>query len=134
MYSLIKYDLLSIQWGHRLAGSDSPTVHPLVTGVIEGTQRKLARPVQCKQPLAHDTIASITLKYLPREIFMFPELNDLRPIYSLSPNIKKIFMPISDTLNLLMPVKGVHFHWKLLPSTQRGSGSVTRRIIEMEKF
>ena len=81
--SVIESAAYSIRWGHCLAGSDSPTVHPLVTGVIEGTQRKLARPVQCKQPLAHDTIASITLKYLPREIFMFPELNDLQPIYSL---------------------------------------------------
>ena len=51
----------SIQWGHRLAGLDSPTVHPLVKGVVEGARRKLARPVRPKQPLAHDTIASITL-------------------------------------------------------------------------
>ena len=34
--------------------------HLLVKGVVEGARRKLARPVQPKQPLAHDTIASIT--------------------------------------------------------------------------
>ena len=30
-------------------------------GVVEGARRECARPVQPKQPLAHDTIASITL-------------------------------------------------------------------------
>ena len=40
---------------------DSPTIHPLVKGVVEGAQRKLVRPVQPKQPLKHDFIAEITL-------------------------------------------------------------------------
>ena len=40
---------------------DSPTIHPLVKGVVEGARRKLARPVQPKQPLKHDSIAEITL-------------------------------------------------------------------------
>lgn len=30
-------------------------------GVVEGARRKLARPVQPKQPLKHDSIAEITL-------------------------------------------------------------------------
>jgi len=51
----------SIRWGHRLAGMDSPTIHPLVKGVVEGARRRLARPVQPKQPLKHDAIAEITL-------------------------------------------------------------------------
>ena len=40
---------------------DSPTIHPLVKGVVEGARRKLARLVQPKQPLKHDSIAEITL-------------------------------------------------------------------------
>ena len=36
----------SIRWGHRLAGMDSPTIYPLVKGVVEGARRRLARPVQ----------------------------------------------------------------------------------------
>ena len=40
---------------------ESPTIHPLVKGVVEGARRKLARPMQPKQPLTHDSIADITL-------------------------------------------------------------------------
>ena len=40
---------------------DSTTIHPLVKGVVEGARRKLARPVQPKQLLKHDSIAEITL-------------------------------------------------------------------------
>ena len=36
---------------NHLAGMESPTSPPLVRGVVEGAQRKLARPVQLKQPL-----------------------------------------------------------------------------------
>ena len=59
--SLIESASYSIRWGHRLAGMDSPTVHPLVVkGVVEGARRRLARPVQPEQPLKHDCIAEIT--------------------------------------------------------------------------
>ena len=59
--SVIESASYSIRWGHRLAGMDSPTVHPLVKDVVEGARRKLARPVQPKQPLKHDCNAEITL-------------------------------------------------------------------------
>ena len=59
--SVIESASYSIQWGHRLAGMDSPTIHSLVKGVVEGARRKLARPVKPKQPLKHDSIAEITL-------------------------------------------------------------------------
>ena len=42
--SVIESASYSIRWGHRLAGMDSPTIHPLVKGVVEGARRKLARP------------------------------------------------------------------------------------------
>ena len=59
--SVIESASYSIRWGHRLAGMDLPTIHPLVKGVVEGARRRLARPVQPKQPLKHDAIAEITL-------------------------------------------------------------------------
>ena len=59
--SVIESASYSIRWGYRLAGMDSPTIHPLVKGVVEGARRKLARPVQPKQPLKHDSIAEIAL-------------------------------------------------------------------------
>ena len=49
------------RWGHCLAGMDSPTIHPLVKGIVEGARRRLARPVQPKKLLKHDSIAEITL-------------------------------------------------------------------------
>ena len=58
--SVVESAAYSIRWGHRLAGMDSPTDHPLVKGVVERARRKLARPVQPKQPLSHDIIAEIT--------------------------------------------------------------------------
>ena len=59
--SVIESASYSIRWGHRLAGMDSPTIHPLVRGVVKGARRRLARPVQPKQPWKHDSIAEITL-------------------------------------------------------------------------
>ena len=59
--SVIESASYSIRWGHRLAGMESPTGHPLVRGVVERALRKLARPVQPKQSLSHDVIANLTL-------------------------------------------------------------------------
>ena len=59
--SVIESASYGIRWGYRLAGRESPTIHPLVKDVVEGARRKLARPVQPKQPLTHDSIADITL-------------------------------------------------------------------------
>ena len=44
--SAIESASCSIQWGHRQAGMDSPTIYPLVKGVVEGARRRLARSVQ----------------------------------------------------------------------------------------
>ena len=59
--SVIESASYSIRWGHRLAGMESPTIHPLVKGVVEGSRRKLARPVQPKEPLTYNFIAYIIL-------------------------------------------------------------------------
>lgn len=85
----------SIQWGHRLAGLDSPTVHPLVKGVVEGARRKLARPVRPKQPLAHDTIASITLSLNSASA----SLADLRFLFILLVGYAGVFR-ISEVLSV----------------------------------
>ena len=59
--SVIEPASYSIRWGHRLARMESSTIHPLVKGVVQGARTKLARPIQLKQPLTHDSIADITL-------------------------------------------------------------------------
>ena len=60
--SVIESASYSIRWGHRLAGMDSPTDHPLVKSVVEGARRKLARPVQPKKPLDHGVVTNIALR------------------------------------------------------------------------
>ena len=54
-----------IKWGHSLAGIvDCPTSHPLVKSSLEGARRKLARPVQPKEPLSVDTVCRIADHYI----------------------------------------------------------------------
>ena len=46
--------------GVSLAGIvECPTGHPLVKSFLEGARRKLARPVQPKEPLSVDTVLRI---------------------------------------------------------------------------
>ena len=51
----------------------------LVKGVVEGARRRLARPVQHKQPLKHDAIAEITLSLNSAS----PSLTDIRFLFIL---------------------------------------------------
>ena len=58
--SSIESVLYGIKWGHSLAGIvDCPTSHPLVKSSLEGARRKLARPVQPKEPLSVETVCRI---------------------------------------------------------------------------
>ena len=57
-----------------------PTEHPLVKGVVEGAlRRKLARPVQPKQPQSHDVIADFILSLSPNSA----SLEDVRFLFIL---------------------------------------------------
>ena len=63
--SSIESVLYGIKWGHSLAGIvDCPTSHPLVKSSLEGARRKLARPVQPKEPLPVDTVCRIADHYI----------------------------------------------------------------------
>ena len=85
----------SIRWGHRLVGMDSPTIHPLVKGVVEGAQRKLARPVHPKEPLKHDSIAEITLSLS----YASASLADIRFLFILLVGYEGVFR-ISEILSI----------------------------------
>ena len=63
--SPIQSVVYSIKWGHSLAGIvECPTGHPLVKSSLEGARRKLARPVQPKEPLSVDTVLRIAEYYI----------------------------------------------------------------------
>ena len=93
--SVVEYAAYSIRWGHRLAGMESPTDHPLVKSVVEGAHRKLARPVQPKQPLSHDVIAEITQSLNLDS----PSLADIRFLFILLFGYAGLFR-ISEILNI----------------------------------
>ena len=50
----------SIRWGHCMA---YPTNHSTVMAVLEGARRKLAKPVQPKEPLTEVALKSICENY-----------------------------------------------------------------------
>ena len=63
--SCIESVVYGIKWGQSLAGIvDCPTSHPLVKSSLEGARRKLARPVQPKEPLSVDTVCRIADHYI----------------------------------------------------------------------
>ena len=63
--SCIESVVYGIKWGHSLAGIvDCLTSHPLVKSSLEGARRKLARPVQPKEPLSVDTVCRIADHYI----------------------------------------------------------------------
>ena len=63
--SSIESVLYGIKWAHSLAGIvECPTSHPLVKSSLEGARRKLACPVQPKEPLSVDTVCRIADHYI----------------------------------------------------------------------
>ena len=63
--SPIESVVYGIKWGHSLAGIvECPTGHPLVKSSLEGARRRLARPLQPKDPLSVDTVVRIAEYYI----------------------------------------------------------------------
>ena len=63
--SPIESVVYGIKWGHSLASIvECPTGHPFVKSSLEGARRKLARPVQPKEPLSVDTVLRIAEYYI----------------------------------------------------------------------
>lgn len=61
----MKSVLYGIKWGHSLARiAECPTSHPHVKSSLEGARRKLARPVQPKEPLSIDMVFRIADHYI----------------------------------------------------------------------
>ena len=58
--SSIESAVYAIKWGHAMAGIEAcPVSHPLVKFALEGAKRRLARPIQPKEPLSVDTVQAI---------------------------------------------------------------------------
>ena len=55
--------IYSIRWGNKIAGLASPVDHPVVTSAAEGSRRRLARPVQAKEPISEQMLLEIAEHY-----------------------------------------------------------------------
>ena len=62
--SSIESAVYAIKWGHTMTGIEAcPASHPLVKFALEGTKRRLARPVQPKEPLSVSTVQEIAMHF-----------------------------------------------------------------------
>ena len=61
--AVIDMAVYSIRWGHKLAGLASPLDYPIVTSAAEGARRRLARPVQLKEPISEHMLLEIAERY-----------------------------------------------------------------------
>ena len=85
--SPIESVVYGIKWGHSLAGIvECPTGHPLVKSSLEGARRKLALPVQPKEPLSVDTVLRIAEYYISSYSFSFLPLGWLCWVFSYGRN------------------------------------------------
>ena len=133
--SSIESVLYHIKWAHSLAGiAECPTSHPLVKSSLKGARRKLACPVQPKEPLSVDTVCRIADHYISsssfdviRFLFIllvglagFEENDQYREVHtSLLARSHKATCPVSIKERLL----------KLLPSSTESSSLLVRRIV-----
>ena len=62
--AVLESTMYSNRWAHQLAGLDAcPPDHPFVRSTLEGARRRLARPVQPKDPLRWETVREIAQRY-----------------------------------------------------------------------
>ena len=92
--AVIESAAYSIRWGHRMAGVESPSDHPLVKSVIEGARRKLARPIRPKEPLPNNVLMDIA-----ENLHSSSSLADIRFLFILLVGYAGVFR-ISETLNI----------------------------------
>ena len=61
--SLLQAAVYLIRWAPQIAGLISPSNHPLVKSCLEGAKRKLAHPVQPKEPLSLELGARLCISH-----------------------------------------------------------------------
>ena len=61
--AVIDTAVCSIRWCHKLAGLASPVDHPIITSAAEGGRRRLARPVQPKEPIREHMLLEVAERY-----------------------------------------------------------------------
>ena len=60
---VVRNSLYSIDWAHKIAGLDVPSVHPMVSAVKESSSRLYGRPVVKKEVITSEMLSMLAYKY-----------------------------------------------------------------------
>ena len=115
--SSIESAVYAIKWGHAMAGIEAcPVSHPLEKFALEGAKRRLARPVQPKEPLSVSTVQAIAAHFASSD-----SLSDLRFLFTLLVGFAG-FLRIEEIRNIaLRDVSMYSDHVSLCASAQKRS-------------
>ena len=101
--SPIESTVYAIKWGHAMAGIEAcPVSHPLVKFALEGAKRRLARPVQPKEPLSVSTVQAIATHFASSV-----SLSDLRFLFILLVGFAGFFR-IDEVRNIALRHISIH--------------------------
>ena len=101
--SPIESTVYAIKWGHAMAGIEAcPVSHPLVKFALEGAKRRLARPVQPKEPLSVSTVQAIATHFASSV-----SLSDLRFLFILLVGFAGFFR-IDEVRNIALRDISIH--------------------------
>ena len=101
--SSIESAVYAIKWGHAMAGFEAcPVSHPLVKFALEGAKKRLARPVQPKEPLSVSTVQAIATHFASSA-----SLSDLRFLFILLVGFAGFFR-IDEIRNIALRDVSIH--------------------------
>ena len=101
--SSIESAVYAINWGHAMAGIEAcPVSHLLVKLALEGAKRRLARPVQPKEPLSVSTVQAISTHFASSA-----SLSDLRFLFILLVGFADFFR-IDEIRNVALRHVSIH--------------------------
>ena len=60
---VVRNSLYSIDWAHKIAGLDVPSVHPMVSAAKESSSRLYGRPVVKKEVITSEMLSMLAYKY-----------------------------------------------------------------------
>ena len=101
--SSIESAVYAIKWDHAMAGIEAcPVSHPLEKFALQGAKRRLARPVQPKEPLSVSTVQAIATHFASSA-----SLSDLRFLFILLVGFAGFFR-IDEIRNIALRDVSIH--------------------------
>ena len=141
--SSIESAVYAMKWGHAMAGIEAcPVSHPLVKLALGGTKRRLARPVQPKEPLSVSTVQVIATHFAssaslsdPRFLFIlldgfagFFRIDEIRNIALRDVSI------YSDHMSVYVPQRKNDQYWEGYIAFLARTGTVTCPVALTKRY